>query len=95
MGMVELSLVEDNADISELTDLISRHYRFTGSKKAQVILEDPEKYLPMFLKVIPYDHKEVLQEQKLEELKNKIAGVESTLNWSALTISLFYFIQLK
>lgn len=83
MGMVELSLVEDNADISELTDLISRHYRYTGSKKAQVILEDPEKYLPMFLKVIPYDYKKVLQEQKLEELKNKIAGVELDVEFGA------------
>ena len=76
MGMVELSLVEDLSDISELNNLLTRHYEFTGSVKAKMILDDPDKYLPMFIKVIPYDFKKVLQEQKLEELKKKIASVE-------------------
>jgi glutamate synthase (NADPH/NADH) large chain len=76
MGMVELSLVEDMGDLTELTELISHHYNFTQSKKAKMIIDDPDKYLPMFIKVIPYDYKKVLQEQKLEELKKKIADVE-------------------
>lgn len=76
MGMVELSLVEDLGDIEELRDLIASHYKYTGSKKAKMILDDFEKYLPVFIKVIPYDYKKVLQEQKLEELKKKIANVE-------------------
>ncbi len=76
MGMVELSLVEDLGDIEELRDLIDRHYKYTGSKKAKMILDDFEKYLSIFIKVIPYDYKKVLQEQKLEELKKKIANVE-------------------
>jgi glutamate synthase (NADPH/NADH) large chain len=41
-----------------------------------MILDDFENYLGMFIKVIPYDYKKVLQEQKLEEIKKKIAGVE-------------------
>ena len=76
MGMVELSLVEDLADMTELTGLISRHFNFTQSKKAKMIIDDPDKYLPMFIKVVPYDYKKVLQEQKLEELRKKIADVE-------------------
>jgi glutamate synthase (NADPH/NADH) large chain len=76
MGMVELSLVEDLADMTELTGLISRHYNFTQSKKAKMIIDDPDKYFPMFIKVVPYDYKKVLQEQKLEELRKKIADVE-------------------
>ncbi len=76
MGMVELSLVEESGDLKELQELIRRHFEFTGSKKAEMILNDPGKYLPMFIKVIPYDYKRVLGEQKLEELKKKIAGVE-------------------
>jgi glutamate synthase (NADPH/NADH) large chain len=83
MGMVELSLVEDYSDVIELTDLITRHYNYTGSKKAKMILDAPEKYLPMFIKVIPYDYKKVIQEQKLEELKKKIADVELDLEISA------------
>jgi glutamate synthase (NADPH/NADH) large chain len=76
MGMVELSLLEDRHDINELRSFISRHFEFTGSRKAKMILDDFDKYLGMFIKVIPYDYKKVLQEQKLEEIKKKIAGVE-------------------
>ena len=76
MGMVELSLVEDVNDMMELTSFITLHHHFTGSRKAKMIIDDPDKYFPMFIKVIPYDYKKVLQEQKLEELRKKIAGVE-------------------
>ncbi len=57
MGMVELSIVEDYADINELTRLITDHHRYTGSLKAGMILDKPETFLPMFIKVIPYDYK--------------------------------------
>jgi len=83
MGMVELSLVEDYGDVKELTNLISRHYELTQSKKAKVILDDIDKYLPMFIKVIPYDYRKVLEEQKLEEIRRKIASVELDLEISA------------
>jgi len=83
MGMVELSLVEDYGDVNELTELITRHYQFTQSKKAKMILDDLKKYIPMFIKVIPYDFKKVLQEQKLEEIRKKIADVEIDLEISA------------
>lgn len=83
MGMVELSLVEDVNDMMELTSMITLHHHFTGSKKARMILDDPEKYMQMFIKVTPYDYKKVLQEQKLEELKKKIAGVEMDIEFGA------------
>jgi glutamate synthase (NADPH/NADH) large chain len=83
MGMVELSLVEDYGDVNELTELISRHYNFTRSKKAKMILDDLHKYVPMFIKIIPYDYKKVLQELKLEEIRKKIADVELDLEISA------------
>lgn len=85
MGMVELSLVEDLSDINELKELISRHYRYTGSKKAKMILDNPDKYIPEFIKVIPYDYKMVLQEQKLEELKKKKAEVEMDPEFNPLS----------
>jgi len=83
MGMVELSLVEDMSDIDELKELITRHYNYTASKKAKMILDDFNRFLPMFIKVIPYDYKMVLQEQKLEEIRKKIAGVEIDVEISA------------
>jgi glutamate synthase (NADPH/NADH) large chain len=83
MGMVELSLVEDYSEVNELTELIARHYQFTNSKKAKLILDNPAKYIPMFIKVIPYDYKKVLQEKKLDEIRKKIADVEVDLEISA------------
>ncbi len=83
MGMVELSLVDDFSDVDELTELISRHYQYTNSKKAKMILDDPDKYIPMFIKVIPYDYRMVLEEQKLEELRKKRADVELDLEISS------------
>jgi len=79
MGMVELSLVEDRVDVHELTGLISRHFYFTKSKKAKRILDDINKYLPMFIKVIPYEFKKVLHEQQLEEIRKKMADIEIDL----------------
>jgi glutamate synthase (NADPH/NADH) large chain len=79
MGMVELSLVEDRVDVHELNGLIARHFFFTKSKKAKMVLDNFEKYLPMFIKIIPYDYKKVIHEQKLEELRKKIADVEVDL----------------
>jgi Glutamate synthase domain 2 len=81
MGMVELSLVEELSEMTELMELIKRHYMFTQSKKARMILDDPDKYIPMFIKVVPYDYKKVLQEQTLEELKKKIADVEMDVEY--------------
>jgi glutamate synthase (NADPH/NADH) large chain len=82
MGMVELSLVEDANDLNELRELITRHYNFTQSRKAKMIIDDPDKYFPMFIKIIPYDYKKVLQELKLEEIRKKIAGVEMDVEFS-------------
>jgi len=79
MGMVELSLVEDRSDVHELNSLIVRHYQFTKSTKAKMILDNFEEYLLRFIKIIPYDYKKVLHEQKLEELRKKIAEVEVDL----------------
>jgi glutamate synthase (NADPH) large chain len=76
MGMVELSLVDEISEINELTDLLRKHYKYTGSKKAKMILDDPGVYLPMFIKVVPYDYKKVLQEQKLEQIRQKIEAAE-------------------
>jgi glutamate synthase (NADPH/NADH) large chain len=84
MGMVELSLVEDRSDINELREIISNHLYHTGSRKAKMILDDFNRFLPMFIKVIPYDYKKVLEEEKLEELKRKIANVEIDVDISGV-----------
>mgnify|MGYP003835527655 CR=1 FL=1 len=75
-GLVELSPVEDKSDIKELQDMISKHLMYTQSTVASKILTNWEAYLPMFVKVIPFEYKKVLQEQKLKELQKKLQLTE-------------------
>ena len=76
MEMVELSLIEDSADSKELRQLISNHYEFTKSPQAKRILDNWGEEVNRFIKVMPIEYKKVLQEEKMEALKKKIANVE-------------------
>ncbi len=76
MQMVELSLIEDNADQKELRQLINSHYEYTKSPKAKYILDNWSVEVDKFIKVMPIEYKKVLQDEKLEAIKKKIAEVE-------------------
>ena len=76
MEMVELSLLEDNADERELQSLIYNHYKYTGSPLAKRILTSWNDYIPKFIKVVPIEYKKVLQSEKMEAINKKIAQVE-------------------
>ncbi len=75
-GLVELSPVEDASDVQELQFLLNKHLLHTNSEKAQDILVNWNKYLPKFVKVIPFEYKKVLQEQKIKELEQKLKETE-------------------
>ncbi|MBN2613291.1 MAG: glutamate synthase large subunit [Bacteroidales bacterium] len=75
-GMVEISQVGDKDDIIELQRLINNHYLYTRSELAEKILVSWDEYLPRFVKVIPFEYKKVLEEQKLEQLREKIKQTE-------------------
>ncbi|MCL3779668.1 glutamate synthase large subunit [Prolixibacteraceae bacterium JC049] len=77
-GLVELGAVEDKADINELQDMINQHLLNTQSTLAAKILTNWDEYLPKFVKVIPFEYKKVLEEQKLKELKKKLEMAEDT-----------------
>ncbi len=68
--MVDLDPVGED-DITELKEMINRHYLFTGSTVAKFVLGDFENQLKNFVKVFPKDYKKVLQEKKEK------AGVKS------------------
>ena len=76
MEMVELTLIEDKADNMELHKLISAHALHTESPFAKRILANWDEYLKHFIKVTPIEYKKVLQEEKMEAIKQKIAQVE-------------------
>jgi glutamate synthase (NADPH/NADH) large chain len=75
-GLVDLAPVEDKSDVSELQALISNHLLYTQSALASKILTQWEEYLPKFVKVIPFEYKKVLEEQKLRELQKKLQLTE-------------------
>ncbi|KAL1955629.1 hypothetical protein VTO42DRAFT_8362 [Malbranchea cinnamomea] len=60
--MVELSRLEDPAEIAFVRGLIEDHHHYTGSELAARILLDFTRALPRFVKVLPTDYKRVLEE---------------------------------
>lgn len=75
-GLVDLTPVEDKTDINELQSLINNHLIHTQSTLAAEILTNWDEYLPKFVKVIPFEYKKVLEEQKLIELQKKLQLTE-------------------
>ncbi len=66
-GMVDLEAMEVEEDIAELKQLIDKHFKLTGSTVARAILEDWDRTLPQFVKVMPIDYKRVLAEMKKQQ----------------------------
>ena len=62
--MVEMSEVTEKEDVRELKTLISEHVKETDSELGKVILNDFEKYLPFFKKIIPTEYKKIIEAQK-------------------------------
>jgi len=62
LEMVALERVEDEVDELELRELIEKHQRYTGSAVAERILEDWDRSLGHFHKVMPVDYKRALAE---------------------------------
>ncbi|CAN5878901.1 glutamate synthase large subunit [soil metagenome] len=67
--MVGLEAVESDEDVSLLRGLLEQHVEWTGSEKAQGLLEDWDEALRSFIKVMPHDLKRVMQEQGQTQLE--------------------------
>ena len=61
-GWVEVLTDMTRYDVERLHLLISRHARFTGSKRAAEILADWPRYCAMFRKVMPLEYRRALAE---------------------------------
>ena len=58
--LVLMEKVEIKADKLELKEILEKHLKYTGSKKAKKVLDNFEEYLPKFKKIIPVDYKKLL-----------------------------------
>ncbi len=67
LGMVELENVVADEDVQTLRTMIENHVRYTGSRKARMVLDAWPMMLPRFVKVMPLDYKRVLSERKAAE----------------------------
>jgi glutamate synthase domain-containing protein 3 len=74
MGTVDLESVDEDEDIGELRELIEQHREFTRSPVAERILDRWPEVLGEFVKVMPIDHKRVLQERRRhdEEMESSV-----------------------
>ena len=63
-GRVEVLDDMTRFDAERLHLLITRHARFTGSRRAAEILADWKKYCPMFRKVMPLEYRRALAEME-------------------------------
>jgi len=79
-GMVEVEYLIYDEDKNEVYEMVKKHFEYTGSKRAQFILENWEQEKENFWKVIPGEYKKALARiakvaaEKLEEEKEVVHG---------------------
>ncbi len=66
-GRVDVMADLTAKDAERLRTLISRHARYTNSKRAAEILADWERYRPLFKKVMPVEYRRALAEMAKEK----------------------------
>ncbi|MCP4368422.1 MAG: glutamate synthase large subunit, partial [Deltaproteobacteria bacterium] len=76
LEMVDLELVREEKDIKEIKELITRHAKYTGSKKAAEILHNWDARLPHFIKVFPMEYRRVLGKMSKEDEATERAEVQ-------------------
>ncbi|WP_375767813.1 glutamate synthase large subunit [Archangium gephyra] len=64
LEMVELESLVDESEIWLVHGMIERHLHHTASKLAQRVLDNWERMVPQFVKVMPTDYKRVLQARR-------------------------------
>jgi glutamate synthase (NADPH/NADH) large chain len=68
--------VDDRLDRKELLDLIRQHYLYTGSSLARTLLDDWIHSVDDFIKVIPFEYKHILEQERLRSLAEKVQHLQ-------------------
>ena len=82
LDMVDLETVWKQDDEKCLKKLIQKHFKYTGSVRARQILDNWEAHMPLFVKVMPIDYKQVLERMALKEDMDKdtVSATEEVYN---------------
>jgi len=78
MEMVELEKADKPEDHETLRKLLTNHHQFTGSPLAKAVLDDFEKEVRWFVKVMPTDYRRVLEHRAEIEAKAKALAERQT-----------------
>ncbi len=70
--MVELGKVTDPREIALLRSLIEDHRHYTGSEVADRVLHDFHHLLSLFVRVMPFDYKRILEEQAAKAKEERL-----------------------
>ncbi|KAJ1916182.1 glutamate synthase [NADH] [Tieghemiomyces parasiticus] len=73
LEMVELETVVTDSETAFLRDLLTEHATYTGSLRAQAVLDDFAAQLPQFVKVMPVDYKRILAQEAAAKLQAEAA----------------------
>jgi len=65
LDMVDLESVWIDEDQNRLHTLLRRHHDLTGSARAAAVLDDWQAQVPLFVKVMPTDYRNVLARMRL------------------------------
>ena len=58
--MVDLEVIDEQKEQQELLAQIERHFKYTGSPRAKFVMENWDRLLTKFVKVMPRDYKRML-----------------------------------
>ncbi len=73
--MVEFEDMSNPDDQQRLFKLVSDHVRYTGSTRGQYVLDNWDRLLSKFVKIMPTDYKRAMAEMKAEKMKLQQPGV--------------------
>ena len=66
-GRIDILANMSGSDEERLTQLLTNHFRYTGSTRAKDILDDWATYRTQFVKVMPVEYRRALRE--MEQLR--------------------------
>ncbi|MFH0940385.1 MAG: glutamate synthase large subunit [Candidatus Omnitrophota bacterium] len=72
LGMVETSKVSDSGDIKTVRGLLEAHLRYTGSDVAKKILDNWDRELAKFVRVMPLEYKRVLGQAERKPIEVEV-----------------------
>jgi glutamate synthase (NADPH/NADH) large chain len=80
-GRVEVMHDMTRHDADRLRCLVEKHHRYTGSRRAGLILDDWNRFLPQFVKVMPVDYRRALEEMQARWRSTERTGVSVAVGY--------------